>query len=56
MLGLVVATIVTALLGRPKKPGKGNAAEEAGKQADPLGDVAEPSLDFGDELSQMNNK
>lgn len=54
MLGLVVATIVAAMLGRPKKPGKNKLSSPAGGASDPLAEVAAPSLDFDDEMAQMN--
>ena len=55
MLGLVVATIAAAMLGRPKKaPKKAPAANEE-SAADPTAE-SEPVLDFGDELAQMDNK
>jgi hypothetical protein len=48
MLAAIVAVIVAAVRGRPKKA-KPTAAAEA-----PASDsFAEPSLDFGDELAQM---
>ena len=54
MLGLVIATIVAAMLGRPKKPGKNKSSGSAGDATDPLGDMAAPSLDFDDEMAQMS--
>lgn len=54
MLGLVVATIVAAILGRPKKPKKNKAVGLGSEPSDPLGDVAGESLDFDDEMAQMN--
>jgi uncharacterized membrane protein YgaE (UPF0421/DUF939 family) len=54
MLGLVVATIVAAMLGRPKKAGKSKSSSPAGEASDPLAEVAAPSLDFDDEMAQMN--
>jgi len=52
MLGLVVATIVAAILGRPKKPQKKTLP--GSEPSDPLRDVAGESLDFDDEMAQMN--
>jgi len=56
MVGLITATIVAAVMGRPKKQPKGAAvATEAA--ADPLAQMdADPVLDFGDELAQMDRK
>ncbi len=49
MLGLIVVVIVAAVLGRPKRRPVPPAAT-----LDPLASEPEPSLDFEDELSQMN--
>jgi len=53
MVGLVVSTIVAAIMSRPKKSPK-TEARQGGEIADPLQDVSEPVLDFGDELAQSN--
>ena len=55
MVGLVVATVTIAMMGRPKKALK--KAPVAGVEAatDPLSE-SEPVLDFGDELAQMDKK
>ncbi len=55
MLGLVAATITAAMMGRPKKAPKKKAEPGAEVLADPMTE-SEPSLDFGDELAQMENK
>jgi hypothetical protein len=55
MLGLVVATITVAMMGRPKKVPKKKTAPGSESAEAPASD-AEPSLDFGDELAQMENK
>lgn len=54
MLGLVIATIVAAMMGRPKKPTKAKGASAGGIATDPLADAEAPSLDFDDEMAQMN--
>ena len=55
MLGLVGATIAAAMMGRPKKvPKKKTDAGDVGALEAPS--ESEPSLDFGDELAQIENK
>ncbi|MEQ1826494.1 MAG: hypothetical protein ABL921_11140 [Pirellula sp.] len=55
MLGITVATIVLVIKNQPKKPPKNKpVAGVAG--ADSFGEPAEPVLDFGDELTHMENK
>lgn len=55
LLGAILAVIIAAVRGRPKKPKKGKAEAEDAAAADPFAG-SEPVLDFGDELSQMENK
>ncbi len=55
MLGLVGATITAAMMGRPKKAPKKKPVPGAESQGDPVVE-SEPSLDFGDELAQLENK
>jgi hypothetical protein len=55
MLGLVIATITAAIMGRPKKAPKKKPVAGAEMIAEPAAE-SEPSLDFGDELAQMENK
>ena len=55
MLGLVVATIAAAMMGRPKRAPKKAQAANVEEVADPMAE-SEPVLDFGDELAQMDNK
>ncbi len=55
MLGLIGATIAAAMMGRPKKAPKKKVEPEADLQADSALE-SEPSLDFGDELAQMDVK
>jgi uncharacterized membrane protein YgaE (UPF0421/DUF939 family) len=55
MLGLVVATIAAAMMGRPKKATKKAQTVSAEAVADPMTE-SEPMLDFGDELAQNENK
>jgi hypothetical protein len=55
MLGLVIATIVIAFMNRPQaKPKSKGALAAVSEGSDPLGDMGTPSLDFGDELAQMD--
>ena len=55
MLGSIGATVAAAMMGRPKKAPKKKPDPAAEQPVDPA-DSAEPSLDFGDELAQMENK
>lgn len=55
LVGAILAVIVAAVRARPKKPKKGKVEEQENAAADPFGG-SEPVLDFGDELSQMENK
>jgi hypothetical protein len=55
MLGLVVATIVVAVMGRPKRAPKNSPMTVVQSEQEMMGD-AEPVLDFGDELAQMEKK
>ena len=55
MVGLVVATITAAMMGRPKKVRKKAPVTGAEAGLDPLAE-SEPVLDFGDELAQMDKK
>lgn len=52
MVGLVIATIVAALMARPKR--KPKAVVDSGAESAPA--EQEPSLDFADELAQMDQK
>jgi hypothetical protein len=49
----VIATIVAALLGRPKRAPKAAATQPVGEESP---NAAEPAMDFGDELAQMEQK
>lgn len=51
MVIAVLATMVTAILARPKKPKGTTVAEEPAAAAI----EEEPVLDFGDEVAQMGN-
>ena len=55
MVGMIVATIAAARLGRPKKAPKKASVIAAEAATDPLAE-SEPVLDFGDELAQMDKK
>ena len=55
LVGLVVATITAAMMGRPKKAPKKAPVTGGEATADPLAE-SEPVLDFGDELAQMDKK
>lgn len=55
LVGAILAVIIAAVRSRPKKPKKGKAEAELADAADPFSG-SEPVLDFGDELSQMENK
>ena len=55
MVGLVVATITAAMMGRPKRSPKKAAVPATEVVLDPLAE-SEPVLDFGDELAQMDKK
>lgn len=52
MVGLVVATIVTIIRGRPKKTPAPKGTDALTTDGS-LGEPSEPVLDFGDELAQM---
>lgn len=55
MFGLVVSVVVVAVMsGSKDKPARRKKKDlESAAPADPLADSAEPALDFGDELAQM---
>lgn len=54
MFGLVVSVVVVAVMsGSKEKPARRKKKEVETAAADPLADSAEPALDFGDELAQM---
>ena len=55
MLGLVVATITAAMMGRPKKVPKKAREQNEEVVSDPMAE-SDPVLDFGDELAQMDIK
>ena len=55
MIGLVISTFVIAYLNRPKPPAKASkVGAPMGDGGDPLNDMPNNSLDFGDELAQMD--
>jgi hypothetical protein len=56
MVSIVTATIVMAIRARPKKAPKTSVAGQAASEGDSFGAQAEPVLDFGDELAQMEKK
>ncbi|XZE46258.1 hypothetical protein SH467x_001532 [Pirellulaceae bacterium SH467] len=55
LVGAILAVIVAAIRARPKKAKKKKGEEQETSAADPFSG-SEPVLDFGDELSQMENK
>ena len=55
MVVLFGAVVVASVMGRPKKVPKKTAVQEAEAVSDPLAE-AEPVLDFGDDMAQLEKK